>query len=238
MATTKRERQKAARREKMERLQRESKRRQTIRRWVIISIVGAMVLGTGAALFSGGSSTTTTTTIPTTTTTLGATTTTTMAQGATTTTGAVTTSTIAATVSTFAPIPAADRSPAGKFGSQPTVTVPTSAPPTQLLSSDLIAGTGAAAQAGDTLQMQYVLATYSTHKVQQSSWTSAPFSFKLGAGQVIKGWDLGIVGMREGGRRELIIPASLGYGAQSPGAGIAANDTLVFVVDLLKVTKG
>ncbi len=232
MATTKRERQKAARREKMERLQKESKRRQTLRRWVIISIVGAMVLGTGAALFSGGSSTTTTTT-----TTL-ATTTTTMAQGSTTTTGAVTTSTIAASVSTFQPIPAADRSAAGKSGSEPTVTVPTSAAPTQMRSSDLIAGTGAAAKAGDTLQMQYVLATYSTHKVQQSSWTSSPFSFKLGTGQVIKGWDLGIVGMREGGRRELIIPASLGYGAQSPGNGIAANDTLVFVVDLLKVTKG
>ena len=207
MATTKRELQKAARREKMERLQRESKRRQTVRRWVIISIVGAMVLGTGAALFSGGSSTTTTTTI-------------------------------AASVSTFQPIPAADRSAAGKSGSEPTVTVPTSAAPTQMLSSDLIAGTGAVAKAGDTLQVQYVLATYSTHKVQQSSWTSSPFSFKLGAGQVIKGWDLGIVGMREGGRRELIIPASLGYGAQSPGNGIAANDTLVFVVDLLKVTKG
>ena len=234
MATTKRERQKAARREKMDRLQKESKRRQTLRRWVIISIVGAMVLGTGAALFSGGSSTTTTTT---TTTTL-ATTTTTMAQGSTTTTGAVTTSTIAASVSTFQPIPAADRSAAGKSGSEPTVTVPTSAAPTQMRSSDLIAGTGAAAKAGDTLQMQYVLATYSTHKVQQSSWTSSPFSFKLGTGQVIKGWDLGIVGMREGGRRELIIPASLGYGAQSPGNGIAANDTLVFVVDLLKVTKG
>ena len=230
MATTKRERQKAARREKMERLQKESKRRQTLRRWVIISIVGAMVLGTGAALFSGGSSTTTTTTL--------ATTTTTMAQGSTTTTGAVTTSTIAASVSTFQPIPAADRSAAGKSGSEPTVTVPTSAAPTQMLSSDLIAGTGAAAKAGDTLQMQYVLATYSTHKVQQSSWTSSPFSFKLGTGAVIKGWDLGIVGMREGGRRELIIPASLGYGAQSQGNGIAANDTLVFVVDLLKVTKG
>ena len=236
MATTKRERQKAARREKMDRLQKESKRRQTLRRWVIISIVGAMVLGTGAALFSGGSSTTTTT-IPSTTTTL-ATTTTTLAQGSTTTTGAVTTSTIAASVSTFAPIPAADRSAAGKSGSEPTVTVPTSAAPSQMRSSDLIAGTGTAAKAGDTLQMQYVLATYSTHKVQQSSWTSQPFSFKLGAGQVIKGWDLGIVGMREGGRRELIIPASLGYGAQSPGNGIAANDTLVFVVDLLKVTKG
>jgi len=236
MATTKRERQKAARREKMDRLEKESKRRQTLRRWVIISIVGAMVLGTGAALFSGGSSTTTTT-IPTTTTTL-ATTTTTVAQGSTTTSGAVTTTTIAATVSTFAPIPAADRSSAGKSGSEPTVTVPTSAAPSQMHSSDLIAGTGAVAKAGDTLQMQYVLATYSTHKVQQSSWTSQPFSFKLGSGQVIKGWDLGIVGMREGGRRELIIPASLGYGAQSPGNGIAANDTLVFVVDLLKVTKG
>ncbi len=231
MATTQRERQKAARREKMDRLQKESKRRPTLRRWVIISIVGAMVLGPGAALFSGGSSTTTTTTTL-------ATTTTTMAQGSTTTTGAVTTSTIAASVSTFQPIPAADRSAAGKSGSEPTVTVPTSAAPTQMLSSDLIAGTGAAAKAGDTLQMQYVLATYSTHKVQQSSWTSSPFSFKLGTGQVIKGWDLGIVGMREGGRRELIIPASLGYGAQSPGNGIAANDTLVFVVDLLKVTKG
>jgi FKBP-type peptidyl-prolyl cis-trans isomerase len=80
-----------------------------------------------------------------------------------------------------------------------------------------------------------VLATYSSRKVIQSSWTSNPFTFTLGQGQVIAGWDKGVVGMRVGGRRELIIPPSLGYGAQSPGAGIAANDTLVFVVDLLKV---
>ncbi len=85
------------------------------------------------------------------------------------------------------------------------------------------------------MTVQYVLATYSSGKVIQASWTSQPFTFTLGEGQVIKGWDEGVVGMKVGGRRELIIPPSLGYGANSPGAGIAANDTLVFVVDLLKV---
>jgi FKBP-type peptidyl-prolyl cis-trans isomerase len=80
-----------------------------------------------------------------------------------------------------------------------------------------------------------VLATYSSRKVIQSSWTSQPFQFALGEGQVISGWDKGVVGMRVGGRRELIIPPSLGYGAQSPGPGIAADDTLIFVVDLLKI---
>jgi FKBP-type peptidyl-prolyl cis-trans isomerase len=57
----------------------------------------------------------------------------------------------------------------------------------------------------------------------------------LGEGQVIKGWDEGVVGMQVGGRRELIIPPSLAYGANSPGAGIAPNDTLIFIVDLLKI---
>jgi len=102
--------------------------------------------------------------------------------------------------------------------------------------SDLIDGGGKPAMIGSKVTVQYVLATYSTRKVIQSSWTSSPFSFTIGAGQVIKGWDEGIVGMHVGGRRELIIPPSLGYGAQSPGAGIAKNDTLVFVVDLLKVS--
>ena len=130
----------------------------------------------------------------------------------------------------------ADRSPAGSGGQQPTVTVPTGAPPTQLQSSDLIAGTGPAAKAGDSVTVQYVLATYSTHKVSSSRRGPVqPFTFTLGQGQVIPGWDQGVAGMQVGGRRELIIPPSLGYGAQSPGAGIAANDTLVFVVDLLKI---
>ncbi len=90
---------------------------------------------------------------------------------------------------------------------------------------------------GKTLSVQYVLATYSSGKVIQSSWTSQPFTFTLGAGQVIRGWDKGVVGMLAGGRRELIIPPSLGYGATPPpgSQGIAANDTLVFVIDLVKV---
>ncbi len=135
----------------------------------------------------------------------------------------------------IATIPAQDRSPAGTSGTQPTVTVPPGTAPTQLESADLIVGTGKTAEPGDMVTVQYVLATYSSDKVIQSSWTSQPFSFTLGEGQVIKGWDQGVVGMKVGGRRELIIPPSLGYGASSPGSGIAANDTLVFVVDLLKV---
>lgn len=135
----------------------------------------------------------------------------------------------------IATIPVQDRSSAGTPGKEPTVTVPSGTPPTQLESADLIVGTGATAEPGDTVTVQYVLATYSADKVIQASWTSQPFSFALGEGQVIKGWDEGVVGMKVGGRRELIIPPSLGYGSSSPGSGIAANDTLVFVVDLLKV---
>ena len=133
------------------------------------------------------------------------------------------------------PIAAADQSAAGSWGTPPTVTVPTSAPPTSLQSADLIAGTGPGVQAGDTVTVEYVLATYSSGKVVQSSWTSQPFTFTVGLGDVIKGWDKGVLDMKQGGRRELIIPPQYGYGAQSPGAGIAPNDTLVFVIDLLKI---
>jgi peptidylprolyl isomerase len=133
------------------------------------------------------------------------------------------------------PIPAADRSPAGTAGKEPTVVVPTDTAPSHLESSDLIGGTGPEAKAGDNITVQYVLGTYSSGKVIQSSWQSQPFTFTLGVGQVIPGWDKGVVGMKVGGRRELIIPAGLGYGAHSPGPGIAANDTLVFVVDLQSI---
>ena len=134
-------------------------------------------------------------------------------------------------------IPAADLSPAGTAGTAPTVTVPKGKPPTRLETADLISGTGPAAKAGDSVTVQYVLATYSSGRVVQSSWTTQPFTFILAATpeQVIPGWDQGVAGMQVGGRRELIIPPSLGYRDQSPGAGIAANDTLVFVVDLLKI---
>jgi peptidylprolyl isomerase len=135
------------------------------------------------------------------------------------------------------PIPAADLSPAGTAGQAPTVTVPTGTPPSGLESADLIVGTGREAASGDQVTVQYVLATYSAKKVIQSSWTSQPFTFTLGEGQVIPGWDQGVVGMHVGGRRELIIPPSLGYGATPPSGaqGIAADDTLVFVIDLLSI---
>jgi peptidylprolyl isomerase len=156
------------------------------------------------------------------------------ASSSTTTTGA-STATTSSGATTIATIPVADRSPAGTFGTEPTVNVPSGPPPAQLESTDLITGTGPAAKAGDTITVQYVLATYSSGKVVQASWTSQPFSFTLGEGQVIPGWDQGVVGMKVGGRRELVIPPKLGYGSQSPGAGISDNDTLVFVVDLLKI---
>ncbi|HEY1223527.1 MAG TPA: FKBP-type peptidyl-prolyl cis-trans isomerase, partial [Acidimicrobiales bacterium] len=177
-----------------------------------------------------------TTTAPTTTTT---TTGSTSTSSTSTTTVATTTTTAGSTagesaVPGFASI--TDPSPAGKPGVAPTVIVPTTTPPKVLEAEDLFKGTGAEAVNGKTLEVQYVLATYSTHKVIQSSWTTSPFSFVLGAGTVIEGWEKGFAGMRVGGRRELIIPPSLGYGSTNRGGGIAANDTLVFVVDLLKVS--
>jgi peptidylprolyl isomerase len=214
MATTKRERQKAARRQKLEMEQRANKRRKTIRRSVIVAIVAILVVGSGALLFSGKGTPTTTTTESTTTTV--ATTTTTLAK---------------VTIGTIA-----DPSPAGTFGKAPTMVIPPGTPPTTLESKNLITGTGLLARAGDTLTAEYVLGTYSSRKVVQSSWTSKPFSFVLSSSSVIPGFADGLVGMKVGGRRELIIPPSLGYRDTSPGTGIAKNDTLVFIVDLQKVT--
>ena len=190
-----------------------------VRKWPLAALALSAVALAACSNSPSGSATSSTTTST-------AATTTSAPAGGTSTTGAS---------ATIAPIPAADRSPAGTSGSAPTVVVPTGAPPSQLESADLITGTGATAEDGDKLTVQYVLATYSTHKVVQSSWTSQPFPFTLGEGQVIPGWDQGVVGMKVGGRRELIIPPALGYRDESPGPGIAANDTLVFVIDLLKI---
>lgn len=133
-------------------------------------------------------------------------------------------------------IPSADLSPAGTWGKAPTVKVPPGSPPDKLECAQLISGSGPGAKDGDTLNMEYVLATYSSGGVVQSSWTSAPFSFTLGQQPLIQGWVDGVIGMQAGSRRELIIPPSLGYGAISPGTGISANDTLVFVLDLQSIT--
>ena len=128
-------------------------------------------------------------------------------------------------------------SPVGTWETKPTVVVPSGPPPTTLETHDLIVGTGATAQAGATVSVQYVGVSYSSKKQFDASWDRGqPLSFQLGVHQVIAGWDEGVAGMKVGGRRELIIPPSLAYGATSPGPGIASNDTLIFIVDLLQVS--
>ena len=117
----------------------------------------------------------------------------------------------------------------------PTVPPVTGKAPTKLVTKDLKAGHGAAAKAGDKLTVNYVGVSCSTGKAFDASYPRhQPFQLTLGQGQVIKGWDQGLVGMKAGGRRELIIPASLGYGAGGSGA-IKGNETLIFVVDLVKI---
>ena len=128
-------------------------------------------------------------------------------------------------------------SPAGEFGTEPEVVAPGGKPPKKLETKDLIEGSGAEAKAGDEISVQYSGANFKTGEEFDSSWSrnAEPFTFTLGAGEVIPGWDQGIVGMKVGGRRELIIPPELGYGAAGSPPVIPPNETLVFVVDLLEV---
>lgn len=121
-------------------------------------------------------------------------------------------------------------------GPKPTVQVPKGRPPTHLVVKDLRTGAGAEAKAGDQVSVQYVGVLYSNGKQFDSSWDRGqPFSFQLGSGQVIPGWDQGVAGMKVGGRRELIVPPSLGYGSRGQPPTIPGNATLVFVVDLVSV---
>jgi FKBP-type peptidyl-prolyl cis-trans isomerase len=108
---------------------------------------------------------------------------------------------------------------------------------TQLQITDEIIGTGAAAATGDSVTVNYVGSfTNGTIFDASANHGTTGFTFNLGAGQVIKGWDDGIVGMKEGGKRRLIVPASLGYGPNDYGP-IPGNSTLIFEVELLKVQK-
>lgn len=98
---------------------------------------------------------------------------------------------------------------------------------------DMKVGKGPAAKAGDVLTMSY-RGTLTNGKVFDETGKKPPFTFKLGAGQVIKGWDQGLVGIKAGGKRKLTIPASLAYGEKGVGE-IPANSTLVFVVEALRI---
>ena len=124
--------------------------------------------------------------------------------------------------------------PTTASGDKPEVKVPKGSPPKKLVVKDLKKGDGPVARTGDTVTVQYVGVDYKSGKQFDASWDRGqPFPFPLGAGQVIPGWDRGVAGMRVGGRRELIIPPRLAYGAQGQPPAIEPNATLVFVIDLL-----
>ena len=118
-------------------------------------------------------------------------------------------------------------------GEAPTIGAPTGNPPTTLVTKDIIVGTGAEALPTSTMTVHYTLMTWSNGKLIESSWTSgSPATFPLA--NVIVGWQQGIPGMKVGGRRLLVIPPDLGYGAQG-GGPIGPNETLIFVVDAIGV---
>ncbi|MFC3999020.1 FKBP-type peptidyl-prolyl cis-trans isomerase [Nocardiopsis sediminis] len=109
-------------------------------------------------------------------------------------------------------------------------------PPQKLEVTDLTIGEGAQAGHGKTVDVHYVGVSFSTGEEFDASWNRGePLSFTLGARQVIPGWEQGVLGMRVGGRRRLVIPPELAYGSRGAGGKIKPNETLVFVVDLVGV---
>ncbi|MER6118109.1 FKBP-type peptidyl-prolyl cis-trans isomerase [Streptomyces sp. A0642] len=120
---------------------------------------------------------------------------------------------------------------------KPEIDFPGGEPPADLEIKEIWEGEGAEAKAGQTVSVHYVGVAFSTGEEFDSSWNrGTPLQFQLGAGQVIKGWDQGVQGMKVGGRRQLTIPAHLAYGDRGAGGGaIAPGETLIFVCDLMGV---
>ncbi len=121
--------------------------------------------------------------------------------------------------------------------SKPEIDFPEGTPPAALEITDITVGDGPEAESGHQVRVHYVGVAFSTGEEFDASWNrGSAFQFRLGAGQVISGWDQGVKGMRVGGRRKLVIPPDLGYGARGAGGAIKPNETLIFVVDLLGVS--
>ncbi|MFL6054239.1 MAG: FKBP-type peptidyl-prolyl cis-trans isomerase [Actinoallomurus sp.] len=119
---------------------------------------------------------------------------------------------------------------------RPEIDFPEGEPPADLQVTDITVGEGPEATPGSTVSVHYVGVAHSTGEEFDASWNRGePFSFPLGAGRVIQGWDQGVAGMRVGGRRKLVIPPHLGYGNRGAGRAIKPGETLIFVVDLLGV---
>ena len=139
---------------------------------------------------------------------------------------------------TIAPVATTPANP--KLAEKPVITVPKSPKPTKLEIKDLIVGIGPEVAAGDDVLMQYAGTSWSTGEEFDSSWSRGKTAFpvqNVGKAPVIDGWNQGLIGMKEGGRRQIIIPPDLGYGPQGSPPKIGANETLIFVVDAEKVTK-
>ncbi|CAM5341846.1 FKBP-type peptidyl-prolyl cis-trans isomerase [Streptomyces xanthochromogenes] len=119
---------------------------------------------------------------------------------------------------------------------KPEIDFPEGEPPADLEIKEIWEGDGAVAKAGDFVKVHYVGVAFSSGEEFDASWNRGnPLEFKLGAGQVIEGWDRGIQGMKVGGRRRLTIPARLAYGDRGAGNAIAPGETLIFVCDLVAV---
>ena len=118
-------------------------------------------------------------------------------------------------------------------GQAPTISKPEGTPPAELTTKDIIVGTGAEVLPSSTLTVHYVLMTWSDGKLIESSWGGQPATFPLA--QVVEGWQKGLPGAKVGGRRLLVIPPDMGYGAAGAGP-IKPNETLIFAVDIIAVS--
>ena len=128
-------------------------------------------------------------------------------------------------------------SPTKSLSQKPRIPRQSGDAPAELVKDDIVVGKGKTAKAGDVVKVRYVGVRFRDNQQFDASWDRQPneFEFPLGQGQVIPGWDQGVAGMKEGGRRQLTIPAELAYGDQGAPPDIAPNETLVFVVDLKEV---
>jgi peptidylprolyl isomerase len=120
---------------------------------------------------------------------------------------------------------------------KPEIDFPDFPPPDDLVINDVVEGDGAEATSGSAVSVHYVGVAHSTGEEFDASYNRGePLQFRLGVGQVISGWDTGVQGMKVGGRRQLVIPPHLGYGDRGAGGVIKPGETLIFVVDLVKVS--